>query len=92
MIVLSVIFHIVEQTCVPISFWYWLWHKTQVLQVLYLEKVVRGILLQIGIQVGLDCLSQATEAEAHEEWVVSLLLYNYFRKLNSQTLLKHISC
>lgn len=59
-------------------------------QILYLEKVVRGILLQVDIQVRLDCLQQTTEAEAHEEWVVSFPLCHYCRQLNSQVLLKNV--
>lgn len=61
-------------------------------QVLYLEKVVAGILLQVGIQVRLYCLQQAAEAEAHEEWVVSFPLCHYCRQLNLQVLLKDASC
>lgn len=57
-------------------------------QVLYLKKVVRRILLQVSNQVGLDCLQQAAEAEAQEEWVISFPLSHYCCQLDSQVLLK----
>lgn len=43
----------------------------------YLENVVRGILLQVGIQERLGCLQQSTEAEACKEWVVRFPLCHY---------------
>lgn len=57
-------------------------------KVVYLQKIVRGILLQVSIQVGLDGLLQAAKAEAHEEWVVSFPLCHYCFQLDSQVLLK----
>lgn len=45
--------------------------------VLYLEKEVRGVLLQVGIHEGFYRLQQAAETEAHEEWVVCFPLCHY---------------
>ena len=45
--------------------------------VLYLENVVSRILLQVGIQKGLDCLQHAAVAEAHEERMVGVPLCHY---------------
>lgn len=55
---------------------------------MYLEKVVRGVLLQVGIQVTLHRLQQAAEAEAHKEWVVRFHLFHYCRQFNLQILLE----
>jgi len=49
----------------------------QITQVLHLKKIVGGIFLQVSIQVGLERLLQAAEAEAHEEGVVSFPLSHY---------------
>lgn len=66
----------------------WPWMRRG--HVLYLEKVVRGVLLQVGIQVSLNCLQQVAEAEAHKEWVVRFHLCHYCRQFNFHILLKNV--
>lgn len=61
-----------------------------VTQVVYLEKVVGGILLQVSIQERLDRLQQAAEAEAHEERMISVPVFHYCRQFNAHVLLEEL--
>lgn len=54
--------------------------------VVYLDKIVRGIPLQVGINVTLHRLQQATEAEAHQERVVGVALSHDGGQLGAQAL------
>ena len=61
-------------------------------EVMYLDEVVRGVLLQVCVQERLHCLQQAVEAEAHKQRVVGFLLCHYSRQLNPHILLRSASC
>lgn len=64
------------------------WELKQVrwVGVVYLDKIVRGIPLQVGINVTLHSLQQATEAEAHQERVVGVALFHDGGQLGAQAL------
>lgn len=62
------------------------WGEVRWVGVVYLDKVVRGIPLQVGINITLHRLQQATEAEAHQERVVGVALFHDGGQLDAQAL------
>lgn len=64
------------------------WELEQVrwVGVVYLDKIVGGIHLQVGINVTLHRLQQATEAEVHQERVVGVALSHDGGQLDAQAL------
>lgn len=55
-------------------------------EVVYLDQIIRGVALQIGINVTLHRLQQATVAEAHQERVVGVALFHHGGQLDDQAL------
>lgn len=62
------------------------WGEVRRVGVVYLDKIVRGIPMQVGINVTFHRLQQATEAEAHQERVVGVALFHDGGQLDAQAL------
>lgn len=53
---------------------------------MYLDQVVGGTSLQVGINVAVHLLQQPTEAEAHQQRVVGVALFHHGGQLGAQAL------